>query len=308
MRTVEYLGKPVVQWRKGPSTFLAWPEGGARLMNWNVELGDGGFRDVLHWPQTDTLDRPETIRGGNPILFPFCARTFDGTEPGCWRWGRLGRRPMPRHGFARQGTFTIVDLEDWGFSARLRPTEQDREAYPFDYEFTVTYRFHDLRFEVQLRLDNAGREPLPWSAGHHFYFAVPAHEGFGRGDYLLHLPTGASWRQKADGTLERLESGLVERRLDDATLLDAVHTRLDAGVVELAPKDRRDRIAIRFGDGMRSPPPETAVVTWTENEQSPFYCVEPWMGPPNSPGTGVGLHTVAPGHAATFDIEVALLV
>ena len=41
MEKVPYLGHELTRWQVGNSTFLALPEKGARLMNWNVTLGDG---------------------------------------------------------------------------------------------------------------------------------------------------------------------------------------------------------------------------------------------------------------------------
>ena len=67
MEKVPYLGANLTRWRIGQSTFLAWPEKGARLMNWNVTLGDGSVRDVLYWPELNSLDDFPRVRGGNPI-------------------------------------------------------------------------------------------------------------------------------------------------------------------------------------------------------------------------------------------------
>jgi len=62
-----------------------------------------------------------------------------------------------------------------------------------------------------------------------------------------------------------------------------------------------------FRSGMaHSSPKDLTVVTWTEDEKSPFYCIEPWMGPPNAPETKVGLHTVAPGQMQKFYVEIRL--
>lgn len=77
MERIPYLGHTIYRWQVGPSTFLALPEKGARLMHWNVTLGDGSVRDLIHWPEMDKLDNVASVRGGNPILFPFNGRTFD---------------------------------------------------------------------------------------------------------------------------------------------------------------------------------------------------------------------------------------
>src|ERR1700735_4403467 len=103
MEKTPYSGQTLIRWRVGGSTFMALPERGARLMNWNIAMGDGSVRDVIHWPEIASLDEFTKARGGNPILFPFCARSFDRGEPGFWRDARGIRRPMPMHGLAREG-------------------------------------------------------------------------------------------------------------------------------------------------------------------------------------------------------------
>jgi len=50
MEKITYLGLALTRWRAGSSTFLALPEKGALLMNWNLTLADGSVRDVIYWP------------------------------------------------------------------------------------------------------------------------------------------------------------------------------------------------------------------------------------------------------------------
>jgi D-hexose-6-phosphate mutarotase len=131
MEKVVYLGREIGRWQSGPSTFLAMPEAGARLMNWNVTLGDGSVRDVLHWPELRSLDGFHKVRGGNPILFPFAGRTFDRGEIGHWLDNGV-RRPMPMHGIARQGAFKLTRCDAGGFTAQLQPDDAAREAFTFN--------------------------------------------------------------------------------------------------------------------------------------------------------------------------------
>ena len=64
---------------------------------------------------------------------------------------------------------------------------------------------------------------------------------------------------------------------------------------------------VRFRAGMaNSSNRDLAVLTWTQEETSPFYCIEPWMGPPNSPETKIGLHSVVPGQTQKFYVEITL--
>ena len=63
MEKIPYLGHTLTRWRVGQSTFLALPEKGARLMNWNIALADGSVRDVIYWPE---LIAARFFSGGPP--------------------------------------------------------------------------------------------------------------------------------------------------------------------------------------------------------------------------------------------------
>ncbi|HVW20022.1 MAG TPA: aldose epimerase [Opitutaceae bacterium] len=306
MEKVSYQGQSLTRWRVGQSTFLALPEKGARLMNWNLTLGDGTVRDVIYWPEVATFDDIAKVRGGNPILFPFCGRSFDAGEIHFWRDPAGVRRPMPIHGIARQGDFAVIRADDHGFAARFLPGEEARACYPFEHEFTVTYRFESAGLSCELALKNLGPAPIPWSAGHHFYFTVPWSEGATRQDYLIRLPASKRLKQdfKTGGLVPGPALGARES-LANPDLIDTQHTGLQSSDCTFGEKDRPGDVTVRLGTA-KVPPPEAAFVTWTADESAPFYCVEPWMGPPNAPETKVGLHWVPPGKTQTFVVSVGV--
>lgn len=306
MQEIDYLGQKVIKWQRGVSAFLAWPEGGARLMNWHLQYADGSIRDVIHWPDNlSSLDDLASVRGGNPILFPFCGRSFDQGEKGYWQTPEGERRPMTIHGFASRGRFEVRNLNQNGFSAKLLPTPEDHEAYPYRYEFTVNYRFEELALYVEFRLQNLDTKPIPWSAGHHFYFTLPSRENSSRADYQIYVPAREAYRHTSDGNLVPVPDFPQEDRFDSAGLRDRIHTRLKRNVVSFGPTDGEEQMDIRVGNG-DVPDPATTIVTWTEGDASPFYCVEPWMGLPNNQNHKVGLHFVEPGKSQSFLTEVRL--
>ena len=289
MEKIPYLGHMLTRWQVGPSTFLALPEKGARLMNWHLTLGDGTVRDVIYWPELSTFDDFAKVRGGNPILFPFGGRSFDAGTIHSWRDENGTRRPMPIHGIARQGEFQVQRMEERGFTALFQPDEAARAAYPYNYEFTVSYRFEPLAVFVELRLRNLDTKPIPWCAGHHFYFTVPWDDVHARADYSIRIPARATLRQNLDDG--RLHPGPrlgPEESLANRDLIDVFHTALKSNTVLFGPRGGDDRISVRLGPD-RVPPKSAAFVTWTLADDSPFYCVEPWMGPANSPEHHAGL-------------------
>ena len=305
MEKVPYLGQTLTRWQVGNSTFLAMPERGARLMNWHLTLGDGSVRDIIYWPELKTLDDFHKVRGGNPILFPFNARTFDKGEIGFWRDPSGERRPMPMHGFARHSECNITRMDARGFSVMIVPDEAAKAVYPFNYEFTVSYRFSPLGLTCEFTLKNLDTQPIPWSAGHHFYFTIPWGEGLTRADYAIRIPSTKTLRQDAAGQLIAGPALKPEEPLSNVALVDTFHLGLKSNTIIFGQPNTPGHVAVKNG-AAAVPSPETTFVTWTPDAQAPYYCVEPWMGPPNAPETKVGLHWVQPGQSQSYVVEIAV--
>jgi galactose mutarotase-like enzyme len=212
---------------------------------------------------------------------------------------------MPMHGLARQGEFRLVWSDARGFAAQFIPGDEAREAYPFDYEFTVTYRFEPFALVGEFTLKNLGTAPLPWSAGHHFYFTLPWSEGAKRDDYTIRIPAAEHLKQDAAGQLVAGPSLGLEENLGNPALIDTIHTKLRGNEVVFGSRSPGDKVRVRLGTA-KVPPPDAAFVTWSADLQAPYYCVEPWMGPPNALEHKRGLHFVAPRETATFSVSVGL--
>jgi galactose mutarotase-like enzyme len=303
MEQISYNGQTLTRWRVGNSTFLALPEHGARLINWNVTLGDGSVRDVIYWPENADFSNIAKVRGGNPILFPFAGRCFDEGEIFFWRGPDGVRRPMPMHGVARQGVFHVAHADARGFVATFVPGAEAQTAYPFKYEFAVTYRFEPFGFTCELALTNHGTEPLPWSPGHHFYFTVPWEEGTARSDYLIRIPAGKRLKQDSTGMLVPGPVLQQDEKLSNPDLVDTFHTQLRGNSAVFGQKGKAGDVVVRLGV-QDVPPPDATFITWAPAPDTPYYCVEPWMGPANAPGTKVGLRLVPKGETDKFVVSI----
>jgi galactose mutarotase-like enzyme len=212
---------------------------------------------------------------------------------------------MPMHGFARQGDFKVSRLNARGFAAQLVPGAEALASYPFDYEFTVTYRFEPLGLSCEFSLTNLGREPLPWCAGHHFYFTLPWSEGATRKDYRIRIPAAKRLKQDATGGLISGPQLQTEESIANPALIDTFHTAFHSNDVVFGEKDRAGDVTVLLGTE-KVPPPDATMVTWTSAEDSPFYCVEPWMGPANAPEHKAGLRHVRPGETQKFIVSVSV--
>jgi galactose mutarotase-like enzyme len=253
----------------------------------------------------ENLDNIGSVRGGNPILFPFNGRTYDQGEIHQWRAEDGVRRPMPMHGLARQGKFRTIRLDEGGFSAQFVPDEAAKAAYPYDYEFVVSYRFDPRGLFVELQLTNLGSKPMPWSAGHHFYFTLPWSPGRYRQDYLLETTATKFHQRDERGGLVPFTKVGPRETLANPNLVDLIHTGLRREVFAVTEVPTGNRLHFRSGMA-NSPAHDLAIVTWTADDKAPYYCIEPWMGPPNAPETKVGLHSVAPGQTQKFYVEITI--
>jgi galactose mutarotase-like enzyme len=292
----------VLTWKKGASTFYATPTLGARLMRWNIALA-GPAREVFYWPRNADWSQPAKIRGGNPILFPFVARTFFQGKENCWKDPSGKIRPMPRHGFARESAFEMVEKNSDGFLAKLIHSDTAREAYPFEYTFCVRYRFEELSFSVELILENHDTLAIPWCAGHHFYFSLPWNAGLTQGDYAVRLNAKKAFRHSINGELVKLEPVSLEYDCDDIVIIDRLSSHCKEPIAHLGPKSGEQDITVRMPCSGKTPSWLT-FTTWTESKESPFFCLEPWMGLPNALEHKQGLHFVEPGETGRFFIEV----
>jgi galactose mutarotase-like enzyme len=285
--TLLFQGQSVVEWREGADRLLVAPEHGARILRWERE-----GREIITWPEGADWSRILKVRGGNPILFPFIARHFVDGKMELWRDADGVVRPMPMHGFARDAKFAVVD-NGRASTLRMRLTDSDktRPLYPFAFQFDVVLALRPgSQLEVAFETTNRGDGPLPYYAGHHFYFALPHGE---RADWDLHLPCAEWGRQNPDGSIHREPATAGTFSLADPAIVDRM---------QIAP--RESRVVLRhLRSGARlalelQPPgsiPWYAVTTWAETPESDYFCIEPWLGLPNAIHHGEGLRTLGPG-------------
>jgi galactose mutarotase-like enzyme len=286
----------------GPSRFTACIEKGCRLMEWDIEMAKGAVRKVLYWPEGADWADPSKIRGGNPILFPFVARTFEGSNENLWKAPDGQVLPMPRHGFARNATFEAVEISPQGFKAKLEKSPDFNAYYPFQYDFFVQYDFDFLELKANFELVNRDTVPIPWCAGHHFYFTLPWHEGLSHKDYRIDMEAKKCFYHGTDGSLKKAERPQAYVPLSDPSWVDRLHTHLKSPIATIKSSGGEEGFRVIFEKLL----PWSTLTTWTTDPNAPFYCIEPWMGLPNATSHECGLHWVAPHTSERFEIRISL--
>lgn len=300
--TQRFQGQDLLRVGHDDNYLLLAPAHGGRLVRW-VHRG----QDILYWPDDADWTRVAKIRGGNPLLFPFIGRHFVDGQAGRWRDGAGAIHALPQHGFARDLPFAVSELSADAVSLSLASSALTRPGYPYEFVFTATYRLVPDGIAFTLRTRNTGDAalpPLPYYAGHHFYFAL-SHPA--RAQSRIVMPPASRVRQLADGGLTAPEPGEPAYRLDDPRLQDTFHVLQARGngdarsvCVELPTR------TIDIGLDAANTVPWYAVTTWTERDDSDFYCVEPWLGLPHAIHHEQGLRWIPGGAEDTATCRLTI--
>lgn len=240
-------------------------------------------------------------------MFPFASRSYAGEKEYHWKTSDDTVLPMPQHGFARDLPFQLIHHDEKGFRARLQPDEIARTIYPFAYDFEVEYQFEELGLRVTMELRNRDERPIPWSAGHHFYFTLPWHTGANRANYQFLVNARRTARFSDEGKIIREPVNRQPLRFSDPRLINLLHYELRDNRACFGPLSGEEPVLVQFGSHPDvRPAPHNTIVTWTKGDAEPYYCVEPWMGLPNAVAHGKGLHWVSPGDGDTFEVQLRL--
>ena len=288
MPEVNFQGQSVYELASGSSRALIAPQYGARLLKWTV-----GNQSIIHWPEDADWANGYSVahtRGGNPILFPFIARHYADGVLGEWRDSSGVVRELPMHGFARDMPFEVVEASPEVLRMRLTPTTATQAMYPFDFVFDVVYKLNGNALRATFETTNNGDAPLPYYAGHHFYFSIPHQE---RGDWDITLPCARSGLQDKAGDIAFQAMEKTQTTLADVDLIDRFQVDFSTPEVLLKHRDSNREILIELNS--ESSAPWYDVTTWTASPNADFFCVEPWLGLPNAIHSGLGLRWIESG-------------
>jgi galactose mutarotase-like enzyme len=225
----------------------------------------------------------------SPVLFPIVGTlrknhyTYRGTD-----------YTLPRHGFAREHTFQLLQENPDELVFELQDDERTRMVYPFRFILQMRYALEGSKLTVTYTVSNPDEQPLYFSLGAHPAFAVPLTKGTVYEDYTLRFnrpETTLRWGL-ADGLLlnagEPLLSGSSEIPLHPALFeRDAIVLKdLASNEVRLESNRHRHGFVFGFNDW-----PHLGI--WAA-KGAPFVCIEPWQGHAD-PVDHNGLFTEKPG-------------
>ena len=211
---------------------------------------------------------PEFWNKQSPILFP----TIGSLKNDTYFFEGEGYH-LPRHGFAREKEFDVIEQKDDKIIFSLKSDEETLKVYPFIFELQIQYRLVENQLEVQYKVKNNSEDEMFFSIGGHPGFALS--ENFE--DYSLVFETN-----------DELKYSLLENHLlaDETQILETVNNNLalnyslfekDALVFKnhqiqsvTIQKNGKDFVKVSFKNF-------SDLGIWTKIN-APFICIEPWFG------------------------------
>lgn len=211
---------------------------------------------------------PEFWGKHSPVLFPIVGTLKNNS----YHYNNIEYH-LPRHGFARDMEFIVIEKSENSVTFSLVLSEQSRETYPFDFEFQINYTLDNNKLIITYNIINNNDQIMPFSIGAHPAFALP--EPFE--NYSLafeHSENLTSYELEHDllsdttTTIEMIDNqiplnySLFEK---DALILKKLQSK-NITILE----NKNSLLRVQFDHF-----PNLGI--WTKNN-APFLCIEPWLG------------------------------
>lgn len=211
---------------------------------------------------------PEFWGKHSPILFPIVGTLKNNTYT-----INKNEYHLPRHGFARDMEFQLIEKTESSAVFSLRSNEETLKKYPFEFELQLIYTLRETTLDIEYRVINKGETKMPFSIGAHPAIALP--ENF----------ENYAFEFEKEEVLEYylLENDLISNKTkilettNNIIPLDYKLFENDALIFKTLKsnsltilENSKPYIKVDFEDF-----PSLGI--WTKNK-APFICIEPWLG------------------------------
>ena len=226
---------------------------------------------------TEYMYHPDGIHWNkqSPILFPNIGFYMNDSF-----YYKGEEYPARKHGFARDYPFRLESKQKE--SATFIQTNEDiEENYPFEFELRLQYRLVENRLLMTYSVKTKNEE-MYFAIGGHPAFNVPLEENLTFEDYRIHLESNRNIEQLAMDMpyLVSLNGPTVVKNdfslhhdlfKNDVLLFKSNQSKI---IGKLYSKKGKRAVTVEL-DNMN------ALGVWTNPDDSPFVCLEPWDGYPD---------------------------
>ncbi|TXI71430.1 MAG: aldose 1-epimerase family protein, partial [Flavobacterium sp.] len=204
----------------------------------------------------------------SPILFPIVGRLKNDTYS-------IDNKTyeLPRHGFARNFEFQIVNQTESSVVFVLESNSETFKNYPFEFELRLEYELDENELKIKYSVENKSEATMPFSIGAHPAFAIE--NSFS--DYSLKFNQTEEFisheldNEQFSNSFRKINSENGQINLNYSLFeKDAlVFKHLQSNKLTLLKKNE-PVLSVQF-EGF----PYLGI--WTK-PNAPFLCIEPWCG------------------------------
>ncbi|MDQ6469633.1 aldose 1-epimerase family protein [Flavobacterium sp. LHD-80] len=204
----------------------------------------------------------------SPILFPIVGTLKNNT------YTVNGKEyQLPRHGFARDMEFQLIEKTGNSAVFSLESNEETLKKYPFEFELQLIYTIEGASLNIEYIVINKNDEKMPFSIGAHPAIALP--ENF----------ESYSFKFEKEESLKfnLLENDLISNKTENLKTINnvvplnyklfendaLVFKTLESNSLTIL-ENSKPYIEVDFEDF-------PSLGLWTK-DQAPFVCIEPWFG------------------------------
>lgn len=204
----------------------------------------------------------------SPILFPIVGSLKNNS----YRYNNSIFH-LPRHGFAREMDFDIIEQSNEKVVFSLKETAATLEKYPFKFELQISYTLTNSELKIGFNVINNNSFSMPFSIGAHPAFAIANNFEnyellFEKSENLIvsklenDLISNTAYKLPIENNSLPLTYSLFE---NDALIFKTIESKS----VTIA-ENEIPFLKVHFNDF-----PSLGI--WTKS-QAPFICIEPWIG------------------------------
>lgn len=204
----------------------------------------------------------------SPVLFPIVGTLKNNT------YTINGKEyHLPRHGFARDMDFELIEKTESKAVFSLKSSEETLQKYPFEFELQLVYTLTENALKLEYKIINGGKEKMPFSIGAHPAIALPddfenyalQFEKEENLKYYLLENDLISSKTKNLETKNNLVPLNYELFKNDALIFKTLESK---SLIIL--NNSKPYVKVEYNDF-----PSLGI--WTK-ENAPFICIEPWLG------------------------------
>lgn len=210
----------------------------------------------------------------SPVLFPIVG----GLKENTYFYKNISYQ-LPRHGFAREKHFSVVEQTGTSISFSLTDDEETLIVYPFQFELRIVYTLEESTLTVGYEVKNRMNEDMYFSIGAHPAFKVPLVEATSYEDYHLRLGSSGTierWTVSPDGLIE--DTPVPFLRNDSIIGLKKELFFHDALVFKDLPGNLISLRSSKHEHGLDFYFDEFPYMGIWAAKNADFVCIEPWCG------------------------------